>query len=381
MKNKKLRIVVVVGTRPEIIRLSRIITKLDNQCNLTLVHTGQNYDYELNEVFFRDLEIRKPDFFLRAAKSTPSQTIGQIIIEFDKIIDTINPEALLVLGDTNSCLAAIPAKRNKIPIFHMEAGNRCFDMNVPEEINRKIVDHLADINITYSQIARDYLIKEGFQQDMVIKLGSPMMEVLNFYNDKIMKSQILEELKIKKNKYFLVSAHREENVDNIQRLRNILKILQKIVKKYDLPIIVSTHPRTKSKIQKLNYKFNEKKIIFHKPFGFLDYNNLQINAKAVISDSGTITEESSILKLKSLNLRNSHERPEGMEEGTLFMVGVSDERVMQALEFYDNQNANYGESLKTVSDYNVTNVSDKVIKIIYSYTDYVMKKNWHIDKF
>ncbi len=369
-----LKVMTIVGTRPEIIRLSRIVAKLDKFTDHILVHTGQNYDYELNEIFFDDLELRKPDYFLNASDKSPIKTIGKILISIDELIEMIKPEAILVLGDTNSCISLLAAKRRKIPTFHYEAGNRCFDMRVPEEINRKIVDHIADINITYSSIAREYLLSEGIAKDMIIKIGSPMLEVLNFYRDKINKSSILNELNISKNKYFLVSIHREENLDS-KNFDLIVKIINKIEGKYDLPIIFSTHPRTKNRINNSNYKFNSN-IKFIKPQSYSDYVNLQINSRCVISDSGTINEESSILNFPALNIREAHERPEAMEEGSVIMTGVNYDRIIQALEILDSQKRGEFRSLKSVKDYNVDNVSEKIIRVILSYTDYVKKNIW-----
>ncbi len=369
-----LKVMTIVGTRPEIIRLSRIVAKLDKFTDHILVHTGQNYDYELNEIFFDDLELRKPDYFLNASDSSPIKTIGKILISIDELIEMIKPEAILVLGDTNSCISLLAAKRRKIPTFHYEAGNRCFDMRVPEEINRKIVDHIADINITYSSIAREYLLSEGIAKDMIIKIGSPMLEVLNFYRDKINKSSILNELNISKNKYFLASIHREENLDS-KNFDLIVKIINKIESKYELPIIFSTHPRTKNRIKNSNYKFNSN-IKFIKPQSYSDYVNLQINSRCVISDSGTINEESSILNFPALNIREAHERPEAMEESSVIMTGVNYDRIIQALEILDSQKRDEFRSLKLVKDYNVDNVSEKIIRVILSYTDYVKKNIW-----
>ena len=371
----KLKVMTVVGTRPEIIRLSRVIPKLDEYCEHIFVHTGQNYDYELNEIFFNDLDIRKPDYFLNVASDSASQTIGNIIIEIDQLLNEVKPDAFLVLGDTNSCLAALSAKRKKIPIFHMEAGNRCFDQRVPEEINRKLIDHLADINLTYSTISRDYLLNEGINPDKVIKTGSPMNEVLSFYKNGIETSSITETLELKKENYFLASIHREENVDNDEALGKISEILNQIAASYDLPIIVSTHPRTRKKIE-------DNGIVFHsnikllKPLGFKDYVNLQINAKTVISDSGTITEESSILNFPAVNLREVHERPEGFEEGSVMMTGLEVERVMQALVILEDQPRNNNRLLQIVEDYSATNVSEKVLRIIHSYTGYINRVVW-----
>ena len=372
---QKLKVMSVVGTRPEIIRLSRVIAKLDDYCEHTLVHTGQNYDFELNQVFFEDLGIRKPDYFLDAAGKSVAETIGQVIIKVDQIIELVNPEAMLILGDTNSCLAAIPAKRKKIPIFHMEAGNRCFDQRVPEEINRKIVDHIADINMPYSTIARDYLISEGILPDRVIKTGSPMYEVLNYYEKEILKSEILNTLNIEPRNYFVVSAHREENVDDPANLDKLASSLNAIGGFYDLPIIVSTHPRTKKRISDQGIEFH-KNVRLLKPLGFHDYNNLQKNAKAVLSDSGTINEESSIMNFPALNIREAHERPEGMEEASVMMVGLDQKRIMQALEVLEFQPSGDKRLLQQVKDYSVPNVSDKVLRIILSYTDYINRVVW-----
>tara|TARA_B110000211_G_scaffold185328_1_gene210276 strand:- start:1491 stop:2621 length:1131 start_codon:yes stop_codon:yes gene_type:complete len=371
----KLRVATVVGTRPEIIRLSRVFAKLDEYCEHTLIHTGQNYDYELNQVFFEDLRIRKPDYFLNAAGKSAAETIGQVIIKIDKLIESINPEAILILGDTNSCLAAIPAKRRKVPIFHMEAGNRCFDQRVPEETNRKIVDHIADINMPYSTIARDYLIAEGIPADRVIKTGSPMYEVLTHYMDDIDSSNILKTLDIECGKYFVVSAHREENVDTPTQLLKLADSLNTIGAVYNQPVIVSTHPRTQLRINEQGIKF-DKNIKLLKPLGFHDYNHLQKNAKAVLSDSGTINEESSIMNFPALNIRDAHERPEGMEEASVMMVGLGQERIIQALEILENQTSGESRLLRSVNDYSMPNVSEKVVRIIHSYTDYVNRVVW-----
>jgi len=371
----KLKVVTVVGTRPEIIRLSRVIPKLDNYCEHILVHTGQNYDYELNEIFFNDLEIRKPDYFLDAAGSSSAETIGNVIIAVDKVLEKIKPDALLVLGDTNSCMAVIPAKRRKIPVFHMEAGNRCFDQRVPEEINRRIVDHSADINLTYSSIAREYLLREGLPADMVIKTGSPMNEVLNYYKDGIDGSDILSRLNLDKRKFFVVSAHREENIESDKNFSNLVNVLNHIAKTFKLPVIVSTHPRTQNRISKSGVVFHDG-VRLLKPLGFKDYNKLQVSAKAVLSDSGTINEESSILNFPALNIREAHERPEGMEEAAVMMVSLEVERVMQALSILNDQPFGDERLLKQVSDYSTPNVSDKVVRIIHSYTDYVNRVVW-----
>ena len=370
----KLRVMTIVGTRPEIIRLSRVICKLDTFCDHKLVHTGQNYDYELNEIFFEDLGIREPDYYLNSSDLNATKTIGKILLSVDELLEKVNPEAILVLGDTNSCLSLIAAKKKKIPTFHYEAGNRCFDMRVPEEINRKIVDHTADINITYSSIARDYLLAEGLPKDMVINLGSPMLEVLNFYKNKIESSKILSELEITKNNYFLASIHREENLNSINFLR-IAEILNKLVEKYNLQIIVSTHPRTKKKIKELNYEFSDK-IRFLKPLSFTNYINLQVNSKIVLSDSGTINEESSILNFPALNMREAHERPEAMEEGSVMMTGVNLERIIQAIDILSFQKRGSERTLKLVKDYDVDNASEKILRIIISYTDYVKRNIW-----
>ena len=373
---KKLKIVTVVGTRPEIIRLSRVILKLDATESIEhiLVHTGQNYDYELNEVFFKDLGLRKPDYFLNAAGSNATTTAGQILINIDPVLEKVKPDAFLVLGDTNSCLCAIAAKKRKIPIFHMEAGNRCFDQRVPEETNRKIVDHISDINLTYSDIAREYLLHEGLSADSIIKTGSPMYEVLNAYKQQINNAKILQELALKKEKYFVVSAHREENI-NSENFKKLVEVLNTIAEKYKLPIIVSTHPRTRNKINETGVKFNPL-IQLMKPLGFHDYIYLQKNAKTVLSDSGTISEESSILNFPALNIREAHERPEAMEEASVIMVGLNKERIMQALALLDTQKRGKERSLQLVNDYAMPNISDKVIRIILSYTDYVNRVVW-----
>ncbi|MCG9565835.1 non-hydrolyzing UDP-N-acetylglucosamine 2-epimerase [Vibrio chagasii] len=371
----KLKVMSVVGTRPEIIRLSRVLAKLDEHCEHILVHTGQNYDYELNEVFFNDLGVRKPDYFLNAAGKNAAETIGQVIIKVDEVLEKVQPEAMLVLGDTNSCISAIPAKRRKIPIFHMEAGNRCFDQRVPEETNRKIVDHTADINLTYSTIARDYLIAEGIPADRIIKTGSPMFEVLNYYMHQIDSSNVLSRLGLKKGQFFVVSAHREENVDSPKQLGKLAETLNKVAEKYDLPVIVSTHPRTRNRIEAQGVEFHPN-IQLLKPLGFHDYNNLQKNAKAVLSDSGTINEESSIMNFPALNLREAHERPEGMEEAFVMMVGLEAERVLQGLAILESQPVGQERLLREVYDYSMPNVSDKVVRIVHSYTDYVKRVVW-----
>ncbi|MCK8120387.1 UDP-N-acetylglucosamine 2-epimerase (non-hydrolyzing) [Pseudoalteromonas sp. 2CM32C] len=372
---KKLKVMSVVGTRPEIIRLSRVLAKLDEHCEHILVHTGQNYDFELNEVFFNDLGVRKPDYFLNAAGKNAAETIGQVIIKVDQVLEEVNPEAMLVLGDTNSCISAIPAKRRKVPIFHMEAGNRCFDQRVPEETNRKIVDHTADINLTYSTIARDYLLAEGVPADRVIKTGSPMFEVLNHYMPQIDDSSVLNELELQKGQFFVVSAHREENVDSPKQLAYLAETLNTLAEHYDMPVIISTHPRTRNRIEAQGIEFHQN-IRLLKPLGFHDYNNLQKNAKAVLSDSGTINEESSIMNFPALNLREAHERPEGMEEASVMMVGLGVERVMQGLRILESQPAGDQRLLRQVYDYSMPNVADKVVRIIHSYTDYVNRVVW-----
>lgn len=370
-----LKIITIFGTRPEVIRLSRIIDVLDKNSDHTLIHTGQNFDYELNKIFFDQLKIRKPDFFLEAAGESPSQTIGQVISKVDDLFASEKPEAILVLGDTNSCLAVIPAKRRKIPIFHIEAGNRCFDERVPEEINRKIVDHISDINLVYSDIARGNLLREGLPTNRIIKIGSPMFEVLNYYSSQINNSNILNDIKVSSGKYFLVSAHREENIESENLFRKFENILNVVADKYNLPVIVSTHPRTRKRINEIGLKTNPL-IHLSKPFGFFDYMHLQINAKAVLSDSGTITEESSILNFPALNLRETHERQEGMEETAVMMVGLEASRVIEGLDILKNQPRGENRLLNLVPDYNVPNVSEKVLRIIYSYTDYVNRVVW-----
>lgn len=372
---KKLKVVTVFGTRPEIIRLARVMDKLDQYCEHVTVHTGQNYDYELNEIFFNDLEVRKPDYFLNAAGANGAETIGKVIIAVDEILAEIKPDALLVLGDTNSCMAVISAKRRKIPVFHMEAGNRCFDQRVPEEINRRIVDHTADINLTYSSIAREYLLREGLSPDTVIKTGSPMFEVLTHYRSEIDSSNVLERLKLKENSFFVVSAHREENIDSDRNFDNLVEILNITAKKYELPIIVSTHPRTQKRIDEKGVKFHPL-VKLLKPLGFMDYVKLQMTSRAALSDSGTINEESSILNFPAINIREAHERPEGMEEASVMMVGLNVERVMQALEILIDQPQGNTRLLRQVEDYSMPNVSDKVVRIIHSYTDYVNRTVW-----
>jgi UDP-N-acetylglucosamine 2-epimerase (non-hydrolysing) len=372
---KKLKVMTVVGTRPEIIRLSSVIKKLDEYCEHVLVHTGQNYDYELNEVFFNDLGIRKPDFFLSAAGASGAETIGRVIIAVDKVLAEVNPEAVLVLGDTNSCMGLLPAKRRQIPTFHMEAGNRCFDQRVPEEINRKLVDHMADINLTYSSIARDYLLDEGIPADRVIKTGSPMCEVLAAHKNEIYNSSILEKLKLEEENFFVVSAHREENIEPEKAFLKLIDSLNAVAEKYNLPVIVSTHPRTKNRIEQLSVTFNAN-VTLLKPLGFIDYNKLQISAKVVLSDSGTINEESSILNFPALNLREAHERPEGMEEGAVIMTGLGRKRILQSLAIIESQPRGVDRLLRIVSDYSIPNVSDKIVRIIHSYVDYVNRTVW-----
>lgn len=372
---KKLKLMTVVGTRPEIIRLSCVMSACDQYFDHVLVHTGQNYDYELNEIFFTDLGIRKPDHFLNAAGATGAETIGNVIIAVDKVLEEVQPEALLVLGDTNSCMAVISAKRRKIPTFHMEAGNRCFDMRVPEEINRRIVDHTADINLTYSTIARDYLLAEGLPADQVIKTGSPMFEVLHHYKAKIEASDVLERLGLKEHQYFIVSAHREENINSDRNFLDLVEMLNVVAEKYQHPVIVSTHPRTRKRIEQLNVEFHPL-VQLLKPLGFSDYNKLQLSAKATLSDSGTINEESSILNFPALNLRQAHERPEGMEEAAVMMVGLTAERILQGLDILDHQPRGEERMLRLVADYNMPNVSEKVARIILSYTDYVNRVVW-----
>lgn len=372
---KKMRVATVVGTRPEIIRLARVMVALDKYCDHVLIHTGQNYDYELNQIFFDDLGIRKPDHFLNAAGATGAETIGNVIIAVDRVLAEVQPEALLVLGDTNSCMAVIPAKRRKIPTFHMEAGNRCFDMRVPEEINRRIVDHTADINLTYSTIARDYLLREGLPPDQVIKTGSPMFEVLNHYRAKIDQSDVLTRLGLEAGKFFVVSAHREENVDSDKNFLNLVETLNAVAETYGYPVIVSTHPRTQKRVDALQVTFHPL-VQLLKPLGFTDYNKLQLSAKAALSDSGTINEESSILNFPALNLREAHERPEGMEEAAVMLTGLGSERVLQALQVLEHQSLGDERSLRLVGDYSMPNVSEKVVRIIHSYTDYVKRVVW-----
>ncbi len=372
---KKLKVMTVVGTRPEIIRLSRVIAKLDEHCDHVLVHTGQNYDYELNQIFFDDLGIRKPDHFLNAAGGSAAETIGKVIIAVDGVLAAEKPGALLVLGDTNSCMAVLPAKRRKVPVFHMEAGNRCFDQRVPEEINRRIVDHTADINLTYSTIARECLLREGLPPDLVIKTGSPMAEVLAHYQPRIDASDVVSRLGLSAGQYFVVSAHREENVDSDANFRKLVQLLNTVAEQHGLPVIVSTHPRTQKRVDTMGAKFHAN-VQLLKPLGFTDYNKLQLSARAVLSDSGTISEESSIMNFPALNLRETHERHEGMEEAAVMMVGLDVERVMQGLTILQSQPSGQTRLLRQVADYSMPNVSDKVLRIIHSYTDYVNRVVW-----
>jgi UDP-N-acetylglucosamine 2-epimerase len=374
---KKLKILSVVGTRPEIIRLSRVLATLDEHCEHILVHTGQNYDYELNQIFFDELEVRKPDYFLNSAAESTSaaNTIGNLITSVDKVLADVQPDAMLILGDTNSCLSVIPAKRRKIPIFHMEAGNRCFDMRVPEETNRRIIDHTADINLTYSTIARDYLLREGLPPDQVIKTGSPMYEVLHHYLPQIESSNILSKLGLEVHGYYVVSAHREENIESEPAFAKLVEIFNAVAEDNKLPVIVSTHPRTLKKIDASGVKFHPR-ILLLKPMGFFDYVKLQMSSKAVLSDSGTINEESSILNFPALNLREAHERPEGMEEASVMMVGLELDRVRQGLDILNSQLRGSERSLRLVADYSMPNVSDKVLRIIHSYTNYVKQVVW-----
>jgi UDP-N-acetylglucosamine 2-epimerase len=374
---ERLKVVTVVGTRPEIIRLSRVMAALDNSDAIDhiIVHTGQNYDYELNQIFFDDMKIRKPDFFLNAAGKTATETIGQILIKIDKLLEEARPDAFLVLGDTNSCLCAIPAKKRCIPIFHMEAGNRCFDQRVPEETNRKIVDHIADINLTYSDIAREYLLREGLPADRIIKTGSPMYEVLNHYMSAIKESKVLADLNLTPQQYFVVSSHREENINSEKNFNGFINSLNTIAEKYNYPIIVSTHPRTRNMIEAKKVAVRPE-IQFLKPLGFNDYNALQMNAFAVLSDSGTISEESSILNFRALNIRDAHERPEAMEETSVMMVGMNTERILQGLAQLQNQKIGSERSFRSVADYSMPNVSEKMVRIIVSYVDYIKRVVW-----
>lgn len=370
-----MKVMTIVGTRPEIIRLSRVLAVLERQIRHVLVHTGQNYDYELNEVFFEDLEMRTPDHFLQAAGKTPAETVGLVIARVDEVMAAEKPDAVLILGDTNSCLAAYPAKRRKIPVFHMEAGNRCFDERVPEEINRKIVDHISDINMPYSAISREYLLQEGLPPDRVIKTGSPMYEVLHYYRPKIEGSGALDRLSLTPLDYFLVSCHREENVDDETNFRGLVAVLNGLAGTFGKRILVTTHPRTRKRIEQEKVELSEL-VELHKPFGFKDYVKLQMNAKAVLSDSGTITEESSILNFPALNIRQAHERPEGMEEGTVMMVGMNWERIQEGLAVLAGQSREKDRTLSLVRDYDIPNLSEKVVRIILSYTDYVNRVVW-----
>jgi UDP-N-acetylglucosamine 2-epimerase (non-hydrolysing) len=372
---RKLKVVTIVGTRPEIIRLSRVMARLDELCDHVVVHTGQNYDYELNQIFFEDMGIRKPDHFLDAAGGNAAETIGKIIIAADGVLAEARPDAVLVLGDTNSCLALLPAKRRKIPTFHMEAGNRCFDQRVPEEINRRIVDHMADINLTYSDIAREYLLREGLPPDMVIKTGSPMFEVLTHYRPRIDASDAVARLGLRDGRYFVVSAHREENVDSDASFARLVEVLNRVAETYGMPVVVSAHPRTRKRVEATDAKFHAN-VQLLKPLGFSDYVSLQVRAKATLSDSGTITEESSILNFPALNIREAHERPEGMEEASVMMVGLNAERVMQGLAILESQPRGAQRLLRPVADYSMPNVSDKVARLILSYTDYVNRVVW-----
>ena len=372
---KKMKIATVVGTRPEIIRLSRVMAKLDQYCEHVLIHTGQNYDFELNQIFFDDLGIRKPDHFLEAAGATAAETIGKVIIAVDPVLAAVQPDAVLVLGDTNSCLSVIPAKRRKVPTFHMEAGNRCFDMRVPEEINRRIVDHTADVNLTYSDIARQYLLAEGLPPDRVIKTGSPMCEVLEHYAPRIAASDVLARLGLQPGRYFVVSAHREENIESDRHFHGLVAVLNAVAAAYKLPLIVSTHPRTRKRIDAADVRLDPL-VQLLKPLGFCDYVHLQQQARASLSDSGTINEESSILNFRALNLREAHERPEAMEEAAVMMVGLNTERALQALAVLESQPTGATRLLRQVQDYSMPNVSDKVVRIIHSYTDYVNRVVW-----
>jgi UDP-N-acetylglucosamine 2-epimerase (non-hydrolysing) len=377
MKNKRLKVAAVVGTRPEIIRLSRVLARLDQTCEHVLIHTGQNYDYELNQIFFDDLGIRKPDYFLDSAKGTNSaaQTIGNLIGSVDAVLEKIAPDALLVLGDTNSCLSVIPAKRRKIPVFHMEAGNRCFDERVPEEINRRIVDHTADINMPYSSIAREYLLREGLSPDSIIKTGSPLFEVLSFYRPKIDNSDVMMRLKLNPRAYFLISCHREENVDNPVLFKQFIEVLNGLAQKFDQPIVLSTHPRTQKRITESGLTLDSR-VMALKPLGFFDYVQLQLNARVVLSDSGSISEEASILNIPALNIREAHERPEAMEEAAVMMTGLNLNRIYQTIALLDQGDSAGQGNLCNVSDYQMPNVSEKVVRILHSYTDYVNRTVW-----
>ena len=371
-----IKVMTIVGTRPEIIKLSEVMKTLDLFTNHTIVHTGQNYDYELNEVFFEQLDIRKPDIFLEAIKGSPSETIGDIIAKADAVIEQVQPDAILIYGDTNSCLSVIPAKKRKVPIFHMEAGNRCFDQRVPEEVNRKIVDHLSDINMPLSEHARQYLISEGIKPETIIKTGSPMMEVLNANMNKILQSDVLVKENLKVKEYIIMSIHREENVDSPQNFTDLLETIDQITKVFNKQVIISTHPRTRKKLEMMGYENTNPLIRFSKPYGFHEYNHLQMNAFCVISDSGTITEESSILNLPAITIRQAHERPEGMDEGTLIMSGLKKDRVIEAINVITKQHT-FERPMKLVKDYDTENVSMKVLRIILSYTDYINRTVWH----
>ena len=375
LKTPKLKLMTIVGTRPEVIRLSRTIAKLDEYCDHIFVHTGQNYDYELNQIFFDDLGLRNPDVFLECAGATAAESIAQVISKSDKVLAEKAPEAILILGDTNSAMAVIPAKRRKIPIFHMEAGNRCYDLRVPEEINRKIIDHTSDINMPYSDIAREYLLKEGIKPELIVKTGSPMYEVISFYKRQIESSNVLERLNLKKYQYFVVSVHREENVDSEINIQNFVQMLNRLGDMYKYPIVVSTHPRTRKKIEELDLQFHPL-VNLQNPLGFTDYINLQSNAKAVLSDSGTVTEESSILNFPAINIRDAHERPEGMEEGAVMFTGMNSDRVLQALSILERQSRGEVRNINIVKDYMVPNVSEKVVRTILSYTDYINRFVW-----
>ncbi|SMD44625.1 UDP-N-acetylglucosamine 2-epimerase (non-hydrolysing) [Aquiflexum balticum DSM 16537] len=377
---KRLKVMTVVGTRPEIIRLSRVLTALDESeaIDHILVHTGQNFDYELNQIFFEDLQIRNPDYFLDAAGATPTETVGQILIKIDPLLEQLKPDAFLVLGDTNSCLCAIPAKKRHVPIFHMEAGNRCFDQRVPEETNRKIVDHISDINLTYSDIAREYLLREGISADRIIKTGSPMYEVLNFHLDRIIDSNVVSRLGLKKGKFFVVSSHREENINNEKNFKGLIESLNFLAEKYQYPIIVSTHPRTRKMIESKGIETHPL-IQLLKPLGFIDYNALQMNSFAVLSDSGTISEESSILNFRALNIRDAHERPEAMEEASVMMVGMNTERIIQGISQLEQQKIGDNRNFRKVADYSMPNVSAKMVRILISYVDYVKRVVWQIE--
>ncbi len=372
---KKLKVMTVVGTRPEIIRLSQVMKRLDETCDHTIVHTGQNYDFELNQIFFEDLEIRKPDYFLECVTDSALKTIGSVLDKMDELLDTNPQDAVLVLGDTNSCISLLAAKRKRIPTFHMEAGNRCFDMRVPEEINRRLIDHIADVNLPYSSIARDYLLSEGLPKDLIIKTGSPMKEVLNKNSKKINNSNILDKYGLEKGNFFLISAHREENIDSDKNFSKFLEVLDGLIEEFELPIVVSTHPRTKKRIDSLDRKF-DKRINFSKPMSFSDYNNLQLNAKVTLSDSGTISEESSILNFPALNIREAHERPEAMEEAAVIMTGMNIERISQSISILEKQIDISNSTPAKVLDYEVGNVSEKICRIIHSYTDYVNRVIW-----